>query len=240
MRHRVKQELSLALLLFVLGFFVVVQVRSVSKNRDIPDIELKRAEELQTLLMNERDKNERLTSEYEQMKSAYESLQSADVQTDARVQALEMRLEDVQRAAGLTDLRGPGVVVTMRSGSSANLGFEGEPYFKISESDVLQVVNNLRDAGAEAICLNDQRILAMSEIKISDNTISVNRVKTVEPYVIKAIGDPKSLEASLVVKGGVIDILKEWGIETSVVKSNLVKIKGYDGAASFKFAQAGE
>ena len=64
----------------------------------------------------------------------------------------------------------------------------------IHDDDLLRVINELRAAGAEAIAINGERIVAMSEIRCAGPTLSVNNNRSAPPYEIKAIGNPNNLE----------------------------------------------
>ena len=102
---------------------------------------------------------------------------------------------------------------------------------------MLKVINELWAAGAEAISINDQRLVVGSEIRCTGPTISVNSTRHTPPYEIRAIGDPKTLEASLKMRGGVIETLQFWGIQVTVKTQPKVKIASYKGAHKYQFAK---
>ena len=83
----------------------------------------------------------------------------------------------------------------------------------IHDEDILKVINELRAAGAEAISLNDQRLISTSEIRCAGPTISVNNTRVAAPFVIKAIGNAKSMEDAIKMRGGVAETLSVWGIQ---------------------------
>jgi uncharacterized protein YlxW (UPF0749 family) len=101
----------------------------------------------------------------------------------------------------------------------------------------LKVVNELKAAGAEALSINGQRIISTSEIRCAGPTVSVNNVRSAPPYVIQAIGNPQTLDASLKMRGGVVETLKFWGIQVqTAIEKNLV-IPGYNGTFAFDYAK---
>jgi len=73
--------------------------------------------------------------------------------------------------------------------------------------DLLKLVNELNAAGAEAIAINDERIIATTEIRNAGNYIVINTNRYSAPFEIKAIGNPDTLEAALKLLGGVADDL---------------------------------
>ena len=113
--------------------------------------------------------------------------------------------------AGLTPVQGPGVVVTLNDSkkplpSKLPSGFA--PPNLIHDTDINQVVNELKAAGAEAISVNDQRLVATSAVRTAGPTIFVNSTAQAPPYVIKAIGDSKTLAGALNLRGGIASQFK--------------------------------
>ena len=102
---------------------------------------------------------------------------------------------------------------------------------------MLKVINELWAAGAEAISINEQRLVVGSEIRCAGPTISVNNSKYTPPYEIRAIRDPKTLEASLKMRGGVIETLQFWGIQATIKTQPVVKIAAFKGAHKYQFAK---
>ena len=99
--------------------------------------------------------------------------------------------------------------------------------------DLLSILNELNVAGAEAISINGERLVSQSAIRCSGSVVTVNDTKVAAPFVITAIGDPDLLEAALVFPGGVVDTLKPWGIEITIVKSNNLEVPAYRQMVEF-------
>ena len=108
----------------------------------------------------------------------------------------------------------------------------------IHDEDLLRVLNELRAAGAEAISLNDQRIVAMSEVRCAGPTVSVNNVRSAPPYVIKAIGAPKTLTSALRLRGGVVETFEFWGIQVKIKAADKVHIPALKAPRNFEYAQS--
>ena len=107
------------------------------------------------------------------------------------------------------------------------------PVSRINEEDLLIIINELFGAGAEAISINDQRIVSMSDIaSIGESFIKVNSERILSPYVIKAIGNQTYLESAVSGKGGYIDELKDLGHEATVDKAKKIKIEKYDSTST--------
>lgn len=106
---------------------------------------------------------------------------------------------------------------------------ENPNLYLIHDEDLLRVLNELRAGGAEAISVNDQRLVGTSEIRCAGPTVMVNGKVFAPPFVIKAIGDPKTLSAALTMRGGVVESLKYWGIELKIQKEDNIVVPAFTG-----------
>ena len=109
--------------------------------------------------------------------------------------------------------------------------------YLIHDNDLLSVINELRSAGAEAISLNGERILATSEVRCTGAVVTVNGRRYAAPYVIFAIGDPDTLYSALTMRNGVVDILSQWGITVRVTASDQLLIPAYSGTVDYQYAK---
>ena len=106
----------------------------------------------------------------------------------------------------------------------------------VHDAYILSVINELKNSGAEAISINDQRLVPTSSIVCGGNIIEINKEKVGAPFVIKAIGLPEQL-ASLSRPGGYLEILKSATVEVDLKKTNNVTIPKYTGVITYKYAQ---
>ena len=140
---------------------------------------------------------------------------------------LKQDLTVALKNAGLTDVRGPGLVITMND-SLADLGTTDLNYYLVHDEDLLNLVNELKSSGAEAISINDKRVVAMSSIRCAGATILINDEKVAPPFVIKAIGDAALLESAINMRGSYVDILKGWGIRFTITRESDIFIPKYN------------
>jgi len=143
---------------------------------------------------------------------------------------------------GLNDVTGEGIIVTLddnknASVSSVTAGDDISNYL-VHEIDLLKIVNELKNAGAIAISINDQRIIPTTSINCAGNITRVNGEIVGTPFVIKAVGGSfDTLERP----GGYIDWLREdYGIDITVKKQSNVTVEKYNGVINFKYAQEAE
>jgi uncharacterized protein YlxW (UPF0749 family) len=216
-------RVALAFVCVVLGIMLAVQFRTTQDIRST--IPYQRVEDLsQRLRQAEKDRD-----------SALRQLQ--EVQSSTIDETVAKEAELFRMAAGYLPVQGPGVVVTIDDSKRAMKPGENPNLYLIHDDDMLKVINELWAAGAEAISINEQRLVVGSEIRCAGPTISVNNSRYSPPYEIRAIGDPKTLEASLKLRGGVIETLRLWGIQATIKTQPLIKIPAFKGAHKYQFAK---
>ncbi|HHW15007.1 MAG TPA: DUF881 domain-containing protein [Firmicutes bacterium] len=199
---------SLTLVCFVLGILLAVQFRTQSAKDRLPPGH----SELMVRLYNEAKLQEAaLTHEAETLR--LELRQAAEGKSVLK--GLNAELLKAQLLAGTTKVKGPGVQITLESPVDGSRR-DNEEIFLVHDEDLLDVVNELVAAGAEAIAINGERRVALTEIRRAGSLMSVNNRSIGEPFVIRAIGDPENLMRSLEVRGGVLDALRAWGINAKV------------------------
>jgi uncharacterized protein YlxW (UPF0749 family) len=159
----------------------------------------------------------------------------------ANLASVKMELGAAKSFAGLTAVSGPGVIVTLTDlppskvkALSAGVAKE-ETY--IHDVDILQVVNELRAAGAEAISIQDQRLTATSPIRCVGNSVLVNMTPVGFPLKIRAIGDQTTLFSNFAMTGGIMDPQESHlGVlnMVSISKQAKVEIPPYAGISTLR------
>ncbi len=219
----------------LLGFFFALQLKSVRIYAK-DDVQPVRIEELSRLLIEEKNENEKLNAEIEQYKSDVDKFRAEAQQSGGWAAVLSEQLKRAELLAGNTAVRGPGVTVTLKDSVSSNNSMLDENAYVVHDSDLLRVINELRAAGAEAISLNGERVLATSEIRCAGPTVSINNTRYAAPFVIKAIGDPDTMEQSLLMRSGIVDELKNFEIDVTVVKAQEITVEASRRNLTYTYA----
>lgn len=155
-----------------------------------------------------------------------------------RLDTLKTELNRVRIEAGLVDVTGPGVEVTLNDSNIQVQPGQNPNLYVLHDEDVLKIVNELKAAGAEAIAINGQRMLATSEIRCIGPTILTNKnQRLTPPFVIAAIGNPDTMINSLQMRGGVIEQLQFWGIQVGVKRAAQLRVPAYTGGIRFDYAR---
>jgi len=141
-------------------------------------------------------------------------------------------------ALGLFPVKGPGIELELRD-STMRLGGDigGQEALVIHDYDLLQVANELWAAGAEAISLNGQRLVAESAITCSGRLIEVNNVTIPSPFTFLAIGDRDKLISALNIRGGVLDVLRVVEFQVKLTPKEKIVIPPIAVAPRYKYAQ---
>lgn len=231
-----KAQIAIATVLFATSFVIVLQFKSVMKNNTYDVAELQRVEDLQKELIKEKELNVDLNRQLLQANSALESYREDAELNDSGSKAMAEELENARTLAGLTDVEGSGVVVVLKDSTEAVSGTSAANYI-IHDRDLRDIVNELIASGAEAISINGERISGKSAIRCVGPTVTINNRYYSSPFTIKAIGDPKTLEAGLNIRDGVVDVMRAFKISVTITKSSKVQIPKYNGTITFKYAE---
>ena len=142
---------------------------------------------------------------------------------------------------GMTELEGRGVIINLDDNRSvsSNEVLNISDYL-VHEGDLLQIVHELFNAGADAISINGQRVVSSTAILCDGNIIRVNDNIIGVPIEIKAIGYPESLYYALARPGGYLEYMKNDGVIVSIKKEEKISIPKYEGIYSYKYISRGD
>lgn len=233
---RNKGELAVMAVCVVVGFLLAAQLRGVQIAGAADATNASRLETLQGLYNDVVEERDGLNEQVSQLQSELELYRQQAASGDEGSEALKTELEQMEITAGLTDVEGPGVTVVLEDSTQTNVTGDEADYL-IHDNDLLSVINELRSAGAEAISLNGERLLATSEVRCTGAVVTVNGRRYAAPYVLFAIGDPDTLYSALTMRNGVVDILSQWGITVRVTASDQLLIPAYSGTVDYQYAR---
>lgn len=227
---------SIGISCFALMLVIFMQYKVV-KQTDLTSIENMRESELQSELADWRKKYEEITERYDEVKEKIAEYQQEKESDEATAELLQKELEQLTLALGTTDISGEGIIITVTD-NNGQRSADDEEIEKISESDILQIIKELFKAGAEAISINDNRIVAMTDVFAlgSSSYLQVDSQRISSPYVIKAIGNKAYLESAVYNKDGILNDLKNSGHSVELQNSNkTVLINKFTGSIDSKY-----
>lgn len=220
--------ISLTLVSIVLGFLLSTQFQTQQKV--LTALDAQRKEDLIAVWKNLDDKNRLLQEEIENLDAAYRDLLA---QSERETSALKTMMDDINRLrliSGMTPVTGPGITVTITG--------DAPLYFL----DLVDLINELWATGAEAISVNDHRITSRTSIAEASDAfsfyITVDGQRLLFPVIVKAIGDPHTLEKGLTFTGGLIDIWKtQYGIHPEVQQRQEINIPAVKSVQPWFYAR---
>jgi len=224
--------MTITCICFILGLIFTMQLKTVKTNTE--NVTASRVSEVQAQYAELKKNYDSLSETLAEKEKIIQEYRNAETEEET-TELLKQDLTNALKNAGLTDVRGQGLIITMND-SLADFGdgIDLNSYL-IHDEDLLNVVNELKASGAEAISINDQRVVSMSEIRCAGPTILVNGERLATPYVIKAIGDSAMLESGVTMRGGYVDTLKGWGIRFTITKESDIFIPKYNKTISSKY-----
>lgn len=212
---------------FILFFVMFTQIKTVQET-DITGIEIMRETELRAELASWKSKYNEVSTKVEETQNKINEYSNQINNNDGVASLMDNELKNAYMQAGLLEVQGEGIVITLSDNDSK----------QIDEFDLITLVNELKVAGAEAISINDERIVYSSDIiYIFGKYILINGEKVEGPYVVRAVGDKKYLESSISIKNGYIDEIKANGKSISYSVEDYVLIPKYNGSLEFEFAK---
>lgn len=223
--------ITITVICFILGLMLAMQLKTVRVNKENTTT---RTSEVQAQYAELKKNYDAKILELEEKDRILEEYRKAETDEET-VELLKLELVKAQQDAGLTNVRGTGLTILMEDSlADFGSGIDLNNYL-VHDEDILKVVNELKSAGAEAISVNDQRIISMSEIRCAGTTIFINGERIGAPFTIKAIGDPVVLESAMTMRGGNVDILKEWGIRFTITRESDIVVPKYNKSVSSKY-----
>lgn len=227
-RNKIVVSIIIGLMCFVLVFTMFIQFNTIEQT-DLANIATMRETELREELTKWNTRYEDLYAKYEEEEIKKQEYQNGLGTDNEASNLLDRELNETNILLGLTDVTGPGIIVTLSNNSNKN----------IDAYDLLELVNELRLAGAEAISINDERIVAMSDIvDINYSFIVVNGNRISSPYVVKAIGNQTYLESGLTAKeyGYMDNIIKGNGKTATLERNDNIEIPKFTGKLEMNYA----
>lgn len=228
---KAKSQLSLGLVCIILGLMLAFQFKStynsvsVTSDRRVRDI----TKQLDDLKKQKDDIGVKL-QEYQKKVDDYEK--AAANQSDT-AKMMKSEIDKLRFLSGLVDAEGPGIVITIKSVTD----IATRETLPVGSSDIIDIINDLNSAGAEAISINDERYVSRTQIRDIADRIKINDSKfdPSQQITIKAIGAPDILTGVFKLPGSIVEELQNAGMEVKISPESNVKILKYNKSLDYKY-----
>lgn len=229
-------QLPVAIASLLLGIAVSLQFRA---SQNAPPANSAQRQDLLAQLRTVEVERNRLSEELSMTREKMSEIKNALGQGKSLNQELVSQFDSARLQAGLTGLKGPGIVIRL-SDSPRQPGPDEIPYdFIVHDIDLSVLVNELWASGAEAVEVSGQRMVARSSIRCVGPTVLVNANRVASPFIVKAIGDVDHLEGGLKMPGGFLDSMNRLtsnGGEVVISRMREVQVVEYQGSLIYRFA----
>ena len=233
---KIKTGIVLGIMCLALTLGICIQIRTVKQ--------------YSTKVGQNYDQNN-LRAEVLKYKERYENqikeIEKLDNELEAKIEEASTKntnLDDAKnqitagnKIIGTSEVTGPGITITLTDSKLDASSVLDASSLIVHHLDIYYIINELKNAGAEAISVNDQRVVPTTSIECGGNIITINGQKIGSPFTIKAIGLPENL-ANLNRAGGYLSYMKNASIGVDLKKSNNITIPKYSGIINYKYANS--
>lgn len=209
----------------VIGFLLVSRLRG--EERFTQRLEAESEEDLARILAGLTTEADSLREEVSGLRLQLAELQASSRSDEAADRTAEQQLQALEVLAGTVPVTGTGVAVRIL-----------DPEDSITYDTLIDVVQELRDAGAEAVAVNNRRVGANSAFGEDDGVVVLDGAPLAAPYHVTAIGQPATLEGGLEIPGGALDTLHALkGVDVTVQRLPKVDVPALAKAPAFRVAR---
>ncbi|MFR0921838.1 MAG: DUF881 domain-containing protein [Clostridia bacterium] len=226
--------LVLGIMCFALTTGICIQIKTVKSTNSASSQNYKE-NNLRAEVLKYKEKYDNLLKETEKVDAQLQEQIESATKNNSELEETKNQINEKNKTIGLAEVTGPGVIITVADSDIDSNSVVDATDFIIHDTDILKIVNELKNAGAEAISINNQRVILTTPIICGGNIININGERIGSPFEIKAIGSPEAL-ANLSRPGGWLSKLEKRGIKVSAIKkSNSITIPKYSGVLNFKY-----
>lgn len=232
-------SLILGTMCILLSYGIAAQIKTTNNtgiSRGTNAIE----NELRDEILKQKEKYDNVYELLEKAEKELETERTDASKNNQELAQLESTIIDGNKVLGLTEVTGSGIIVTLNDNQKISpSNYLGDPNdLLVHDTDIIRVVNELKNAGAEAISINDQRIVTTSSIECVGSVIKINGTKVGAPFKINAIGLQEAL-INVNRSGGYLWRMKEdWGLDVNIKKEDNIIIPKYTGLIKFEYAES--
>lgn len=228
--------ITLGIMCFILTIAISVQLKTVRNSNSVISSSFI-ADELRDEVLKWKEKYDNAYSELAESEKELIAVRQEATKDNTTANAKQEQIKENNMLLGTVAVQGPGLQITLEDNNVAAASVIDPSELLVHYDDVLQVVNALNNAGAEAISVNGQRVITITAITCEGNVIKVNGEKISSPFTIKAIGSQGSLYGALTMAGGYLDILQSYGVIVKTQQLDNIMVEKYNGIISYKYVK---
>lgn len=234
---KISGMIVIGLLALFIGLVISIQITTTQGSEQGGLIPFAKAQGYLEELKKVRTEKDNALEELNRLEERLEKIEAEKANEDFFLASLVSDLEKYKMAAGTVDVKGPGVIITVDDPIPTDEYAGDHSVIMLRYELLLSLVNKLKEAGAEAISINGQRIIVTTEISLAGSNVNINTVPTAPPYIIKAIGDPETIESTLTIRFGIIEDMRKFDLRIRIEQKDEIEVPRYSGILRFRYAQ---
>ena len=232
--------ITLGIMCFILTVAICIQLKTIENTTTTISQSLKE-NGLRDEVLRWKERYDNVYEELNQSLKELEEVRKQATQNDTKSSAKQEEIKNNNMLLGLSEVKGEGLQIVIADNNTGTLKNESEALDLSSQvvhyDDLIEVINALNNAGAEAISINGQRIIQTTAITCEGNVIKKNKQKVSSPFTIKAIGSQGLLYGSLTMIGGYLYILDEAGVIVETTQMDNLTVEKYSGVINYKYVK---
>lgn len=184
-----------------------------------------------------RAEKDKLADNVSSLEAKIKEIEESESKGSILIKTLNEEIEKYKLASGMINVYGPGVEITIDNpiaDENSNSPYESNLVYDYGL--ILEMINELNASGAEAISINEQRILSTTEIRTAGDQININKVPQNVPFTIKAIGKSETLNNAINNRFGIVEDLRLRKYQVEVKIMEKITVPKYNGSIDFKYA----
>ena len=234
--NKKKIAITLGIMVLILTTSIIIQYKTVKSANSITGSSNSDTE-LKSEVLRWKQKYDEEYKKLENSEKKLENQRELASKNDTTSSEKQKQLKEANSVIGAIDVSGKGVIIKLQDNPNATAetigAIENIGDYLIHDRDLLRIVNELKNAGAEAISINGERIINTTSITCDGNVVLINDNKVSSPFEIKAIGSPEAILGGIQRPGGQLEDLYGYGLVTSVEKKNNITIYKYSGIIDY-------
>lgn len=231
---------TLGVVCFVLTMAIAIQIKTTN-NLNSAAAQTLEENELRDQVLRTKEKYDNAYADLQEAIKRLEEVRINATKDDTESQEKQKEIKLNNMLLCQTDVTGNGVTITLKDGSKNSSDILSsivpDNSIIVHQSDLWAIVNDLKNAGAEAIAINGERIVPTSSITCEGIIIKINNKKIGAPYVIEAIGPQTVLYTSLTIPNGYLDTMISDGVSVDIKRTDDITIEKYDGVITTSYME---
>lgn len=224
-KDKIVVSITVLFMCIILTCVMFMQFKT-ARQTNLTDIKNMNEDELKSEILLWQNRYNEIDQKLKSRNQTIDEYESILQNNDETAKVIDKELHELEKLIGITDVEGNGVVITLEDNEDR----------AVTAGALLNLVNELKYAGGEAICINGIRIVNMTDIVDVNYMIQIEGQKSSSPYIIKCIGNQDFLSSTLNSKDGYVQTYTDSGITVKMELQNNIRIDKYNGNLQIKYS----